>query len=147
MNLEQKVAMQIMKYTVAMGVKGGQLADGLEYNISVEFDFTGLSIDNLHSMLIDSSSPRVKLANKFRKMKPAELEKLEINGYKCLVKDLGTRSNVTLAPADALMIMNKAKFIATLESTWDMEPGEAERIYNRKHKIVVPEPETETEND
>jgi hypothetical protein len=137
MDLEQKAAMQIMKYTVVMGIKGGKLADGLEYNISVEFDFTGLSIDNLHSMLIDSSSPRVKLANKFRNMKPAELDKLKTNGYKCLVKDLGTRGNVTLAPADALMVMDKAKFIATLESTWDMEPGEAERIYNRKHKITM----------
>lgn len=142
MNIEQ-----VMKYTISMGIKGGALVNGLEYNISVEFDFTGLTIGQLHSMLIDSSSPRVKLANKFRKMKPVELEKLEINGYKCLVKDLGTRGNVTLAPADALMIMDKAKFIATLESTWDMEIGEAERIYNRKHKIVVPEPDGETETE
>ena len=134
MNLEQ-----IMKYSVIMNVKGGKLADGLEYKIQVEFDFTGIDISGLHALLIDSSSPRVKLATKFRNMNPDTLAIYEkTGGYTCMVKDLGVRSARTvMAPADALMIMSKEKFIATLEASWDLQEGEAERIYNRKHGIVV----------
>ena len=128
-----------MKYSVMLHIAGGKLANNLEYNISVEFDFTGLDISQLHAILIDSSSPRVKLATRLRSMKPEELKNLETTGYKCKVSELGIRAaRVEISLKDRLNALSKADFIEFMESQYDMSDGEAERIYNKKHNIVNP---------
>ena len=128
-----------MKYKVTMHIAGGKLDNGLEYNIEVEFDFTGLTLEQCHALLIDSSSPRVKLATRLRSMKPVELKALETSGYKCLVSSLGIRATrVEVSLKDRLLAMSKAEFIELMESEYDMSDGEAERIYNKKHGIVNP---------
>jgi len=128
-----------MKYSVTLHIAGGKLANGVEFNITVEFDFTGLSLKQCHALLIDSSSPRVKLATRLRSMGVEKLKGLEANGYKCLVSDLGIRAiGQTQSAGDILMKMDKPTFISWMvENIPGVDAEAAEKVYNKKHGIVV----------
>ncbi len=91
------------KITVTeMSVKGGDLPNGFQVKLDVEFDFTDVSPVDVAESACGGQSLRVILQGDLRKESTATLREYEEQGYVCKVSDLVNREKAARDPKKAI---------------------------------------------
>lgn len=85
-----------------MSVKGGDLPNGFQVKLDVEFDFTGVDPKDLAETACGGQSLRVILQGDLRKETTANLREYEEQGYTCKVVDLLNREKAARDPKKAV---------------------------------------------
>jgi hypothetical protein len=81
-----------------MSVKGGDLPNGFQVHLDVEFDFTGVSPIDVAEAACGGQSLRVVLQGDLRKESTSTLNKYAEEGYLCKVSELVNRERASRDP-------------------------------------------------
>lgn len=116
-----------------MTLKGGDLPDGFEAEISVEMDFSGASNEQLYKCCASGQSARVALQGQLRKKPVLTLGKYHKEGLKVKFTDI--IANDIVRPMDRLLALSKESFTEVMVEELGMDENAAEALYNKKHGI------------
>lgn len=94
-----------------VSVKGGDLPNGFQVYVNLEFDYTGISIEDLQGLCSEGSSIRVKAQAQLRKYTTADLLKHGVQAVEGLTKEI----------KDQLAIREPIKF--TVDTDFESETG------------------------
>lgn len=85
---EQVIASKNKVLVKGMSLKGGDLPSNYQIYVNVEFDYTGLTLEDLQGLCSEGSSIRVKAQSQLRKWTIKKLENHGCEGIDGMTKDV-----------------------------------------------------------
>ena len=122
-----------MKKTVKFKLKGGALPNGFEVELTYEFDYEGITIEELVKRVTSGSSDRVKLQTKLRKLSTSKLNEMAKATQKIRWDEINSANE--MSPTDQLMALSREDFTEIMVRDFLMTSEVANQLYDRKYGV------------
>lgn len=116
-----------------MGIKLD--SDGIEFEIDVEIDCQGVTLEDALIVCGGGQSTRVRVQSLIRAEGRQKIESYVKDGYKRTWKQVYAGVKKSADPEDLLMRLSKPDFIEFMHDKMGVDKAQAEKIYNFKHGL------------
>ena len=110
-------------------------SDGIEFEIDVEIDCTGIKLEDALLICGSGQSTRVRIQSQIRAEGRKAAESYALNGFKKTWDQVYTSQRRSADPEDLLMRLSKPDFIEFMIEKMGVDEATATGIYNYKHGL------------
>lgn len=125
-----------MKRNMTFDVSIGEVNHKQSFHLVYNVNFSGVTPERMADMLVDSSSPRVRLQTKLRTKSALELSTLALDTNEIHVNNIYTKSERVQSTQDTFKTQTLASYVKTMEKDFAHESMDTRIAYWARMKNI-----------